>query len=271
MAPDILLAALVERIAACRGGDTYFTAAEVTAWPADFTRAIESLGLLGNASPAQSVVCTGCEEACVMPVEVIPGTTPRALIFCDKRDDIDRVEVPFSSMERRKSSGRMLAEILAKLLQMSTPRPAQLDATRWQVGQFQGIKHKSQLVLTLDHEPVLSIAGHTVRLVEVLAFKKGAVVIDLPAMRKMVDSPSGAQSQADESAQNRADRIRKRIAELKTQGERAPRKRVASEEGIDDSRIGQLLRKYPEQKPSSTWHPGAVKAVPSPPARKRKP
>lgn len=270
MAPDTLLMALVERIAACQGGDTYFTATEVAGWPADFTRTLEPLSLLGNASPTQSVVCTGCEEACMMPVEVIHGTTPRALIFCDKRGDIGRIEVPFGSMELRKSSGLLLAEALAKLLLMNPARPAQIDATRWQVGPIQGRKHKSPLILALDLEPVLAIAGHTVKLVEVLTFKKGAVAIDLLALRKLVDNPSGVQSEADESAQERADRIRKRLAELKAKGVKAPRQQVAGEEGVDDSRIGQILRKNPEQKPSSTWHPGVAQSTTSSPARKRK-
>lgn len=268
------LTALVERIAACHGGDTYFTVAEVVAWPAEFTRALESSGLLAKASPAQSAECTGCEEACVMPVEVMPGPTEastRALIFCDKRDDISRVAVPLYSLERRKSSGLLLAEALAKLLLMSPARPAQIDATRWQVGPFQGLKHKSPLVLALDLEPVLAIAGHTVKLVEVLTFKKGAVAIDLPALRKLVDNPSGVQAEVDESAQERADRIRKRLAELKAKGVKAPRQQVAAEEGVDDSRIGQILRKHPEQKPSSAWHPGAALSTASNPARKRKP
>jgi len=268
-----LLAEVVERIAACRGGDTYFMAADVAAWPAGATHALETLGLLANASPAQSAECTGCEQACMMPVEVIAGLTvplTRALIFCDKRDDISRVEVSLHSLERRKSSGQMLADGLAKLMMMSPARPTQIDATRWQVGQLQGIKHKSPLVLALDLEPALAIAGHTVKLVEMLAFKKGAVAIDLPAMRRLVDNPSGAQSEADESAQERADRIRRRLAELKASGATAPRQIVAAEEGVDGSRIGQILRKYPEQKPASTWHPGAAKVSASPPARRRK-
>ncbi|WP_428300068.1 hypothetical protein [Hydrogenophaga sp.] len=265
------LTALVERIAACQGGDTYFTAAEVVAWPADLTQGIESLGLLTKASPAQSAECSGCEMACVMPVEVIPGVTEaltRALIFCDKRNDISRVEVPLHSLERRKSSGPMLAEALAKLLLMAPARPAQIDATRWRVGPFQGLKHKSPLVLALDREPILAIAGQTVKLVEVLAFKKGKVAIDLPALRKLVDHPSGGQSDAEKWGPERADRIRKRMVELKAEGVTAPRKQVAAEEGVDDSRIGQILRKYPEQKPRSQWHPGAAPAPARPPARK---
>ena len=266
------LTALVERIAACQGGDTYFTAAEVVAWPADLTRGLEWLGLLTKASPAQSAECSGCEMACVMPVEVIPGATEtltRALIFCDKRNDISRVELPLHSLERRKSSGLMLAEALTKLLRMTSARPAQIDNTRWQLGSFQGRKHKSTLVMVLDREPLLAIAGQTVNLVEVLAFKKHAVVIDLPALSKLVDNPSGDQAQAEESGQERADRIRKRIAEYQAQGVKSFRKRVAEDEGVDASRIGQILRNHPEQKTRSTWHPEAAPPAVPPPARKR--
>lgn len=264
-----LLATLVERVAACQGSDAYFTASEMAAWPADFARAVNALRLLSAASPAQSTECTGCEEACLMPVEVLPGPEPRALIFCDKRDDISRVDVVFASLERRKSSGQLLAEALAKLLGMTTA-PQKIDATRWQVGQFQGTKHKSPLALALDLEPVLALAGHTVKLAEVLNVKKGVAAIDLPALRKLVDNPRGRQAETDEPAHERADRIRKRIAEIKAQGVKAFRAQVAAEEGVDASRIGQLLREYPEQKLSSNWHPGTGKAGAHAPARKKK-
>lgn len=272
MASDTLLVALVERIAACQGGDTYFTANEVASWPADFTRAIESIGLLGNASPAQSVVCTGCEEACVMPVVVIHGATPRALIFCDKRDDIDRVEVPFGSMERRKSSGNMLAEVLAKLLQMSTSHLAQTDAnyTRWEVGQLQGTKRKSPLVLALDLEPVLAVAGHTVKLVEVLAFKKGAVAIDLPALRKLVDNPTGQPAEASETPEERAQRFRAVRDRLKVGGVKAFQKEAAKEVGVSVQRFKQVLAAHPNTKAPAQWYDALASTEPSPSSKKSK-
>lgn len=56
-----------------------------------------------QASHATSVVCHGCEEACLSEVEFVggeEGTPLRAYVVCERRDDIGRVEVPLERLRR---------------------------------------------------------------------------------------------------------------------------------------------------------------------------
>lgn len=268
-----VLIELVERVAAQRGADTFFAADEVRGWPAEAVKALEQLGLLTGASPATSLVCPGCEEACHRPVHIMPGATAaaRALIACDLRDDIGRVEVPVAALARFKSSGQKLAEAMASLLGLVAARPAGIDGHAWQVGQFAGQKHKAALVLSLDGVPLLALAGHTLALGDVLGWARGAVTVDQVALRKLVDRPTGRAGEVAPSAEERAQRIRARIAALKAQGHRDFRKRVADEEGLDPSRIGQLLREHPEPaRAPATWFSQATVTSARPPAKKHK-
>lgn len=276
MAPPTSLAVLiemVERIGACRGADTYFSVAEVADWPVDLVQALQAARLLIPASPSVGLVCPGCEQACWMPVHVVPGATAtagRAIIECDKREDIGPITVPISSLDRLKSSGQLLAEAVVSMLNMTQARPAPLDGHGWRLGTFEGAKHKSPLALSLDVEPRLAIAGHTVRLVDVLRFVKCAMALDVPALRKLVDSPTGQPDDTHESAPDRAMRYRSRMKQLKAQGVRHFRKRLAAEEGVDESRIGQILRAHPECKAPNSPFPTPNTGKARPPAKTRK-
>ena len=181
-----------------------------------------------------------------------------------------RVTVPLAALERQMSCGQQLAQAVVKVLGMTTARPVAIEGHAWRLGQYQGIKHKAELTLLLDTVPRLAIAGHTVPMAEVLGFKGGAVTVDQPALRKLVDNPTGTAGDGQETPSERAARIRKRVAELKASGARDSRKRVAQEEGIDVSRVGQILRAHPEPKATSNWFPDTALTKLPPPAKKRK-
>jgi hypothetical protein len=247
MAATLRLTELVERIAACQGGETYFSEAEIGSWPADLMAALKASRLLSQASPADSLECPGCEEACVMPVHVMPGTGAlpgRALIACDKRDDISRVNIPIASLARLKSSGAMLAESLANILFAELARPVALDGHRWQLGQFQGLKHKSPLVLLMDMVPCLVTAGHTVKLTDVLLFKNESVSLDFPALRGMVDNPIGQAAKDSGTLDDRAARVYARVNVLKAKGKKNFNEQVAEEEGLSIATIKNDYKKH---------------------------
>lgn len=237
-----LLLALVERVAACHGKEAFWTEAEVAQWPEAFMANLEPHKLLTSASPASEVICDGCEQRCFMPVEMKRGANPRALIWCDQRDDIAMVPVRLESLNRRKVTGQALASALAELVGLDADRVQKLGDGTWQLGQYKGLKHKSPLIFTALGEPLLALAGHTIKLVEAIEFKKGAVVVDVLALRKAVDNPTGSGNGTHETPQQRAQRFRKRIGELKAQGVRAFRAQLAKEEGIDVSRVSQIIR-----------------------------
>jgi hypothetical protein len=75
--------------------------------------------LVKRASHATSVVCDGCEEACLSDVEFIGGeggTPPRAYVVCERREDIGRVEVPLERLRRWTVDLGSLADVLAQNL-----------------------------------------------------------------------------------------------------------------------------------------------------------
>lgn len=247
MAALVRLIELVDRIAANQGADTYFSEAEVARWPVDLVKALKASRLLAQASPADEVECPGCEEACVMPVHVVRGTgslPDRAIVSCDKRDDIARVDIPLTNLGRMKSSGSMLADSLAGILFADLARPIALDGQRWQLGQFAGLKHKSPLVLSLDRMACLALAGHSVNLADVMLFGKGGLGLDLPALRKLADNPTGLAVKATESLDDRAKRVYDRINELKSQGRKPFVKPVADELGLSEATIKNDYKKH---------------------------
>ncbi len=76
---------------------------EVRLWPDGDLELIVDLGLLREMVPAKSVVCDGCEEACIENVVYIDGPKKgqvRAYIVCRNRDDIGRIEVPLERLKR---------------------------------------------------------------------------------------------------------------------------------------------------------------------------
>lgn len=86
--------------AAC---STLFGPDDIALWPSGALEALVRAGLLKQASHATSVVCDGCEEACLSDVEFIggeEGTPLRAYVICKRREDIGRVEVPVERLRR---------------------------------------------------------------------------------------------------------------------------------------------------------------------------
>ena len=75
------------------------------------------------------------------------GDGAAAFIVCDKRHDINRVEVPIAALSRWKATGELLADGLAQLLKLEA-RPEGADAAnRWALGMLEGRHHKDRLAL----------------------------------------------------------------------------------------------------------------------------
>ena len=184
-----------------------------------------------------------------MPVHTIPQSSgnPALFIACDKRDDINRVPVPGAQLEQWQASGDSIADLLAGLLGLQRPNMGSSSAGRWEVGVFRGKKHASHLILLAGDRLTLTLAGHSIALDEVLRLEGGRFKADKRRLARLVDQPvSGAGD--IESAEQRRERIRNRVNELKAQGVRAFLKTVAEEEEVSTSRIKQLIQ---EEKPAT--------------------
>mgnify|MGYP000530610752 CR=1 FL=1 len=243
MTPEAALVELLERVGARHGATVAVSNHELSEWPSGTVAAMKSQGLLTKARPAMSAVCPGCERECVMPVHVLTGKArePTAFIVCDKRSDINRVDVPISYLEQWQTSGDSIADLIADLLGLDRPRANGTDAARWEIGVLKGAKHSSHVVLLADGKLTLSLAGHSVSLADVLTLDGDAFKIDRRTLARLVDQPVAGAGDV-ESATHRRERLKKRVQAVKNKGTKAFLKTVAEEEGITVSRLKQLLR-----------------------------
>lgn len=249
MMPEDAFIELLDRLAALQGATALINADELAQWPGEAVAAMKVQKLITRARPASSAVCPGCEEECVMPVQTIPVSSgePALFIVCDKRDDIGRVPVPNAQLEQWQASGDSIADLLAGLLSLQRPNMDSSSAGRWEVGVFRGSKHASHLVLRAGEKLTLTLAGHSIALAEILALEGNRFKVDKRRLTRLVDQPVAGAGDV-ESAEQRRERIRKRVDELKAQGVRAFLKTVAEEEGVGISRIKQLIQ---DDKPAS--------------------
>jgi len=139
MTPADVLVRVIERLDMTAEGAHVFTADEVQAWPSGAFHALADSDFLIPSAPASSVGCDGCEEACIMPVEVVrtdPGKPARAFIICDKPGDYGRIPVSIECLGRWRTDMSRWASFLAAQLQADqTPREA-IPGALWELGKI---------------------------------------------------------------------------------------------------------------------------------------
>lgn len=236
MTSQQVLETLLARLGAAPDGVAFVGAEELVTWPKSAVSVLKEAGLLSAASPAASVVCNGCELGCTMSIEIVDYPAgAAAFVHCDKRDDISRVDVPLSRLERWQASGEAVAAFLADRLGLSRSAGGEVQAGRWEVGVLRG-ERAAHVVLIADNVLKLELAGHSVFLSDVLSLERKALALSVGELVERVDNPlAGGGSR--ESAALRA----KRIAEL---AGKIGVKATANKEGISPSRVKQLSATY---------------------------
>ena len=240
MTPQATLIELLARVGAAQGAAVLVSEEELSQWPATAVAAMKSQKLIAKARPAASAICPGCERECVMPVHTPPtaaGSTA-SFIVCDKRSDINRVPVSASRLVQWQASCALIADLVGRLLGLNDSTPTAADGHQWHIGVLRGLKHRSSVTLLAGDRLVLSLAGHTLPLTEVLAVEKNVITLDKGALIRLVDKP--ADKAATEPPEQRRERLRARVREERARGTKAFLQRVAEEEGISVSRLKQL-------------------------------
>lgn len=235
---------ILERVGANGNEAVLLGAEELGQWPARAVAVMKERRLLARAGPAQSALCPGCEQQCVMPVKLWPGQpkSPNAFVICDKRGDINRVTVSIDALEQWQASGETVAKMLAQLLGLKRSVTAEPDATRWEIGMYKGVRHASHLVLLSEGGLKLSLAGHSLVLDDVLTFLSDRIAVNRRLLTRCVDNPAAGAGDIESGSQRRI-RLSARVEEEKANGTKAFLKVVAGEEGISTSRLKQILRK----------------------------
>jgi hypothetical protein len=109
---DELLGGLLGRLQSFGRNSLLFGFDEVRDWPDGALPALIKAGLVAPTEPANTLICNGCEEACPMPVHIVPGSHARAFISCDKRDDTSRVPVALEQLQQWQMSDAAVARAL---------------------------------------------------------------------------------------------------------------------------------------------------------------
>lgn len=223
---------ILERIGDSVDGVVYLAEEELASWPTGAVVCLTDAGLLRPASPAESVVCDGCERQCAMPVEMQEHFDgPIAFVFCRTRDDVGRVPVPFDRLRRHQSSGQAIAAYLARALGTRETSIPQSSTRNWPVGIVRG-RRSAYAELAGDGALVMKLAGHTVALTDVLTLQGRALKVDRQRLIQCVDNPV-AGGGTPESAAARGERVA-RLAQEK--GVPA----TAAELGISAIRVKQI-------------------------------
>ena len=247
---DALPTAL-DRLAAAAGEVALFSERELAEWPTAALARLKAEGLLVKGPPADTLTCPGCEEDCLMPVEIVTTISGalRAFVVCDKRDDIGRVAIARDLLEQWTCSPERVADVLARLLGI---RRSGSDSTalRWNIGVLKGVKGSAHIVLGIESELRLAIAGHSLPVADVLELGDKGLSIERRALLRCVDNPVAAAG-GQESAEQRRERLRSRRDELKASGVHNFNQVLAEEEGRSVERIKQLLKEETAEQPGN--------------------
>jgi hypothetical protein len=196
MTPLEALLGLLERVGASRDAAALLSDEELIRWPTEAVRELKSQKLLVKASPADSVVCPGCEQECTMPVNTVSAGTGKAASFvvCDKRDDINRAEVPAERLRQWRCGAEAVGAFVSKSLGLRPESQRKTDAGLWELGLVTG-KKRSQMVCLKANEALELVAGqNAVPLTELVRFGAEGYSVDCEAIRQLVDAATTGDS-----------------------------------------------------------------------------
>ncbi len=194
MTPLDALVELVERVGARHGAAVLISEEELRQWPADAVSAMKSHALLARARPATTVICPGCEEDCVMPVETMAvGRRDSApFIVCDKRSDINRVAIGPERVKQWRCDAEAIARFVAGHLRLRRSSRRSDSAGTLHIGMASGDTRRQMLCLRTRGDVALVAAGRSMPLVNLIDFGNGDYAINAAAIRRLVDAAPAA-------------------------------------------------------------------------------
>lgn len=113
---------------------------DIDEWPEGAVDELVAVGLFRPAGYSESVVCDGCGEGCLEPVEFVggrDGEAVRAYIFCQGEEALGRIWVPLTRLEMWTTDCGMLADALARLLGAKPPAEECVKGRLWWLGRAQ--------------------------------------------------------------------------------------------------------------------------------------
>lgn len=238
-----VLETVLARIADSSDGVVHITEAELAGWPAGPVAVLKQSGLLVATSSARSATCDGCDCRCSMTVEVVDYPDGKAaFIFCDKLDDMDRIEVPFDRLRRWQVTGDAIARFLAKALGPLRRLGLTKPAGSWEIGVWHG-QRRAELILVRGEELSIEVAGHRVTVADILSMQTRRLAVDTEYLRSLAASPTrdtrSTESIADLDAQTAALVEKKRRERID-----APVKAAADQLGVSRQIVSKRVSRH---------------------------
>ena len=190
MMPMQALQELLARVGASQNAAVLVSEGELSRWPKAAVEGMKSQKLLLKARPADSVVCPGCEQQCVMPVYTLPAAKQLAVSFvvCDKRDDINRVAVPKEQLRQWRSGAEDVGAFVARSLGLRFVSQRKTGDGLWELGLAKGKKRSQMLCLRANGALELVAGNNTVLLAELVRSGAEGYSVDGEAIQQLVDA-----------------------------------------------------------------------------------
>ena len=207
MTPQDALAELLSRLYDL-DTEVLVTAQELSLWPAQAVSAMKSQKLIVKARPAKSTVCPGCEKDCIMPVHTLSNSagTNVSFIVCDKRSDINRVQISSEQLIQWRLDAAAVCNFVASSLGINRSTALQPDKNQLTIGMVRGQKRSQMLALQVRNGMKLIAGSNSAELIDLVSFDEKKYVIHTPTVQQMVDTATTADPLYTPSAAKRESR-----------------------------------------------------------------
>lgn len=237
---------LLDRLGGCGGNAVLISEAELCRWPGEAIHALKTQRIIAKAKAADSAVCPGCEEECVMPVTTLPGGegAARTFILCEQRDDTNRVPVTTDHLLQWRCSLELVSGFVADSLGLNRGRRQRNDAGMLEIGMVTGKKRVQMVCMEIIDRVQVVVGQHKVDLADLVAFEDRKFSVHQEMIQRLVDSSNTTDERYTPSD------IRRENRKLETKE-------------IHDSWKKQfklLSKKHPEK--SDSWIAGKIKKMP---------
>lgn len=163
---------------------------ELRQWQEGVLEAFLDLGLLVKDVKAKSLVCTGCEQQCFMPV-YLAEDEQRAFIVCDdpdKQSQMGRVAITLDCLQQWQVSARQFAGVVAALLRFDDKPDFHKASASYRLGMLKRQGGRRWVSITVQPLAV-EINRQVVPLADLLYFSGETLAIDKPRIDELLDSP----------------------------------------------------------------------------------
>jgi len=115
-------------------------------------------------------------------------------VVCDKRDDINGVEVPDERLRQWRCGAEAVGAFVAQSLGLRADSQRKADAGLWELGLLRGKKRSQMVCLRANEALELVAAQNAVPLAELVRFGAEGYSVDCEAIRQLVDAASTGDS-----------------------------------------------------------------------------